>query len=118
MKFTISAILFVLLTSVSFAENVNLFWDSNSEPDVTFYNVYRSDTSGSLYSVIGTVTQTANPMYSDMGVDLTADKFYVVTANNSAGLESGFSNEVSASAVPTATPPGAPTITITITVSP
>ena len=117
-KLFITAILLTLMTAFSFGENVNIFWDSNTEPDVTSYNVYRGDAAGGPYAVINTVPQTANPMYSDTGVDLTTDKFYVVTAVNSAALESPFSNEAQASALPPATPPGAPTVTITITVGP
>lgn len=110
--------LFLLSTGSLLAENVNLFWDSNSEPDVVSYNVYRGDATGGPYAVINTVSQISNPMYSDVGVDLTTDKFYVVTAVNSAALESLFSNEVLASVVPVGTSPGAPTITIIVTVSP
>jgi len=118
MKLIISSILFILFMSFSFAENVNLFWDANTELNVTHYNIHRGDTVGGPYTVIGTSSQASNPMFSDLAVDLTTDKFYVVTALNNAGMESAFSNEVSASSVPPATPPSAPTITITITVSP
>ncbi len=118
MEKIIALVVLVLFLIPAFGENVNIFWDANTEPDVTSYNVYRGDDSGGPYTVINTVPQTANPMYSDAGVDLTTDKFYVVTAVNSGSQESPFSNEAQASALPPATPPSAPTVTITITVSP
>ena len=119
-----TAILLILMTAFSFGEQVNLFWDSvttdiDGNPAlVVFYNVYRGDAAGGPYAVIGTVPQATNPTYLDAGVDLTTDKFYVVTANDNTGQESGFSNEAPASAIPPGTPPSAPTVTITITVSP
>ena len=117
-KLFISAILFTLLTGTSFGWSVNLFWDSNVEPDVTSYNVYRATATGAYGAPIDSVPANPFPSYSDQGhLTGTGPFFYVVTAVNNAGLESAFSNEVSASE-PTATPPNAPTINITITVSP
>ena len=110
--------LLFLFTSPLLAENVNLFWTANSEPDVVSYNVKRGDVSGGPYTTIGSVGQTANPSFTDVSVDLGTDKFYVVTAINNAALESPNSNEATAASIPPGVPPNSPTITITITVSP
>ena len=70
-----------------------LYWDANSEPDIDHYNVYRSPTSGSGYSVIGTAAQSQNPIsFTDPTPASTG--YYVVTAVNTSGSESGFSNEL------------------------
>ncbi len=118
-KLFITTILLTMMTVFSFGETVTLFWDANSEPNVTHYDVFRSDVTGGQYSSVGAVVQGANPFFTDLSVDLSAgDKFYVVRAVNNEGLSSVDSNEVSASGAPVGTPPGAPTITITVTVSP
>ena len=73
--------------------SVPLYWDANGEPNIDFYNVYRSENSGSGYSVIGTAAQGPDPIsYTDTPPLLTG--FYVVTAVNTSGLESGFSDEL------------------------
>ena len=72
---------------------VPLFWDANSEPDLLRYNVYRSLTSGSGYSVIGTTPQAADPISFTDPTPLPTG-YYVVTAVNTSGLESGFSNQL------------------------
>jgi len=72
---------------------VLLEWNANSEPDIDYYNLYRSPTLGSGYSVIGTVPQSPDPVsFTDMTPLLTG--YYVVTAVNTSGLESSFSNEL------------------------
>ena len=72
---------------------VPLYWDANSEPDIDHYNVYRSSTSGSGFSVMGTTSQSPDPVsLTDMTPLSTA--YYVVTSVNDNGLESGFSNEL------------------------
>ncbi len=72
---------------------VLLEWNANSEPDIDHYNLYRSPTLGSGYSVIGTAPQGPDPVsFTDLTPLLTG--YYVVTAVNTEGLESSFSNEL------------------------
>ena len=88
-----------------------LYWDANSEPDIDHYNVYRSPTSGSGYSVIGTAAQSPDPVsFTDLTPLSTG--YYRVTAIDTNGLESGFSNELCVSmevAPPPPPPNNAPT---------
>ncbi len=70
-----------------------LYWDANSEPNIDSYKVYRSLTSGSGYSVIGTTAQGPGPVSFTDTTPLSTG-YYVVTAVNTSGLESGFSNEL------------------------
>ncbi len=69
---------------------VNLSWDAVS--DVTNYNIYRSTTQGSEYTLLG--SSTANS-YTDNDVTNATTYYYVVTAITSTG-ESNYSNEASA----------------------
>ena len=77
------------------SSTIPLYWEANTEPDIDHYNVYRSLTSGFGYSVFGTTSQGADPISF---TDLTplATGYYVVTAVNTNGVESGFSNELCA----------------------
>jgi hypothetical protein len=86
-------------------------WDSNTEPDLAGYRVYRSTTSGVDYAEIssGLITGAS---YNDVGLTNGVTYFYVVCAEDTDGGLSDYSNEVEAT--PSGgggdlTPPGAPT---------
>ncbi len=74
---------------------VALAWIASTTTTVTSYNVYRSTTNGSGYVKIN-----PNPVilfaYTDANVVNGATYFYVTTAVDSNGLESGFSNQATA----------------------
>ena len=72
---------------------VPLYWDANSEPNIDHYNVYRSSISGSSYFVIGLTSQSPDPV-SFTDITPLSRGYYLVTAVNTDGLESGFSNEL------------------------
>lgn len=121
-KKTISVIASLLICLIVgqplFAQTVSLAWDRNTESYCAGYNVYRSAQSGhfSVTNKINTtiLPQTAagtTPTYNDSTVS-AGTYYYTVTAVNTDGLESGYSNEVMANIKnPT---PAAPTgLTIT-----
>ncbi len=70
---------------------VTLNWTDTSP--VTF-NVYRGQVSGGPYS--GVATALTSTSYVDATVASGQTYYYVVTAVNSSGLESAYSNEVQA----------------------
>jgi hypothetical protein len=76
-------------------EIVGLDWDDNSEPDLDGYNVYRSLTSGNGY-IKQNVSLVTLSEYDDDTVTNGIPYFYVVTAVDTNSLESGYSNEDSA----------------------
>jgi hypothetical protein len=80
------------------AHSVSLSWTASTST-VVGYNVYRSTTSGGPYTLI-TSSTVAGTTYTDNGVQAGVTYFYVVTAVDSNGNESAFSNEASVS-VPT-----------------
>jgi fibronectin type 3 domain-containing protein len=85
------------LTATAGDSQVNLNW--TAVDNAASYNVYRSTTSGGPYTKIATgVTGTT---YNDTDVTNGTTYYYVVTAVNSSGTESAYSNE--ASATPKAT---------------
>jgi len=85
--------------SVSFGtssvKNWKLVWDANTEADLAGYNVYWATTSGGYSQInskdVGNVTEC--PLSSLNLPDGTW--YFVVTAYDTSGNESGFSNEVS-----------------------
>lgn len=72
---------------------VNLNWSDNTEPDNAGYRVYRGTSSGGPYFPVGgMVTQSA---YSDSGVTNGIPLYYIVSAEDFSGNESGTTGEVS-----------------------
>jgi fibronectin type 3 domain-containing protein len=72
-----------------------LDWNNNGESDLAGYNVYRSTTSGSGYAKQNSSLLTSSD-YNDPNVSNGTTYYYVVTAVDTVGLESGYSSEVSA----------------------
>jgi len=76
------------------AHQVALTWKASSS-QVIGYRVYRSETSGGSYNALnGTAIAALN--YSDSSVSSGNTYYYVVTAVDSAGAESVYSNQASA----------------------
>ena len=71
--------------------SVTLAWDPNSEPDLEGYRLYCGVQSGNYIRVLD-VGNVTNVTVRDLPVELT--NYFVVTAYNTSGLESGPSNEV------------------------
>jgi hypothetical protein len=74
---------------------VLLYWKRNMELDLAGYNVYRSASSGSGYQKINnSLILAPKHRYTDKKVEKGKTYYYVVTAVNNSGQESGYSNEV------------------------
>jgi hypothetical protein len=74
--------------------SVSLSWTASTSV-VTGYNSYSSTTSGGPYTKL-TTTPVAATTYADTAVQAGQTYYYVVTSVNSSGVESGYSNEISA----------------------
>ena len=104
MKKLIFALLVMLMTAVpSFAADVTLAWDANTESNLAGYRLYyNTDKAGSPYPVKVDVGNILEYTFKDL--DLEANNYwFVATAYSVEGFESGYSNEV------TTKPPGIPT---------
>ena len=95
------------LCSSVWAQSLTLQWDPSPSTDVSGYNLYRSTTSGSGYARVNGALIPATT-FIDSTLQYDTVYYYVCTAVNQAGLESGFSNEVQA---PAQSPPVDPTNT-------
>lgn len=72
--------------------SVDLTWDV--DPDAVSYSIYRGTSpDGSFALLASAITGTA---WSDAGVIAGQTYYYAATATNSAGQESGYSNEAEA----------------------
>jgi hypothetical protein len=75
---------------------IDLTWNKNSETDLNRYYVYRSQVDGGPYTRIGSVSKMTQPKYSDTGLKTATIYFYVVTAIDTAGNQSAYSSQASA----------------------
>jgi fibronectin type 3 domain-containing protein len=74
---------------------VSLTWNRSTSSSVVGYNVYRGTVSGGPYSKINSALE-ASTGYSDASVVAGRTYYYVVTAVDGGGTESGYSNQVKA----------------------
>jgi len=88
----------------TYAQDVTLEWDANTEPDLAGYNVYyKTGSSGPPYNGTG-ATEGNSPIdvgnvtqFTLTGLPDGVTYFFVVTAYNTGDVESDYSNEVSTS---------------------
>jgi len=85
--------------SVTVTHSVSVTWTASNSSNISGYNVYRGTTSGGPYTQINTglVTTTS---YTDNTVVAGQVYYYVATAVNGSGQQSGYSSQVQAT-VPT-----------------
>lgn len=104
MKRLFLAVLFTLLLIpvIASASTVILQWDANTESDLAGYKLYQQVGTNTLpFTQVQTIpkgTQTATVS----ALDPTKTYFFAVTAYNTAGQESSYSNIVSVAAFPKA----------------
>ena len=85
-----------LTLTASSASSATLLWSANADTDLAGYKVYRSTASGTYGAAVATLGQTVTS-YVSSGLQTGTTYFFVITAYDSAGNESPFSNEVSKS---------------------
>lgn len=113
----VAGILLGSLVSVGMAEGVSLrlSWNANTESDLAGYKIYRGSLSGGPYALMGEVGVMAAPSAQVTLADPAPKTFFVVTAFDTSGNESGYSNEASWDPPPPppplvdTTPPAVPT---------
>jgi hypothetical protein len=98
-------------TAVSTSQ-INLDWADSTAPDLSHYNVYRSTTSGSGYTLVA--SNLTNSSYSNAGLAANTTYYYVVKAVDTSGNASANSSQASAKtqAATTQSPYGGSPVTI------
>jgi hypothetical protein len=93
--FTLSAVIFTILLfgipDVRAAE-ITLAWDQNSESDIAGYRIYYGQESG-IYTNVVDIGNYTSCVIADLEDGETY--YFVATAYNTSGYESGYSNEIS-----------------------
>jgi fibronectin type 3 domain-containing protein len=74
--------------------SASLSWTGSKTTGVVGYNVYRGTASGGPYAQVGSLD--AGLTYMDSAVSAGQTYYYVVTAVDSTGAESVFSNQAQA----------------------
>lgn len=86
-------------SATSSSHSVDLSWTASTTTTVSGYKVYRSSLSGGPYTSLDTNPVTST-IFTDLNVAAGSTYYYVVTAVDSAGTESSYSNQATA-VVPT-----------------
>jgi len=76
------------------SETATLSWNASVGPDLAGYKIYQATASGAFGAPIATTTMDVTS-HNVTGLEAGTTYFFVVTAYNSDGAESSFSNEVS-----------------------
>jgi hypothetical protein len=71
--------------------SVLLSWNASESPTLSYYNLYRGTVSGGPYPVVTAVGLVTS--YIDSNVQAGESYYYVVTAVDTSGAESAYSNE-------------------------
>jgi len=106
------------LAPAGYAVDVTLGWDANSETDLAGYKIYYGAGQGGPYNGAGStdgaspiivplsiLTNPIGPQFTVHGLPADGTHYFVVTAYDTEGLESGYSNEVFTQPSPTPPPP-------------
>ena len=104
--FFIAVVLLMVGSGVAFGENIKLVWDANSETDLAGYKIYSSLVDGGPYTELQDVGNTTE-LELDMAGKPDGTIYYVATAYDLRGNESGYSNQ--AFYAVDHTPPASPT---------
>lgn len=102
------ALLSALIPATHADQSVTLAWDPNPEPDVAGYIVYFGNASRNYPYQTNVGNVTTATVY---GLQEGLTYFFAITATNTSGLESDFSNEVT-NAVPQDVTNSVPTISV------
>lgn len=87
-------VLDVTVSSVSYSK-LGLSWIANTEPDISYYNIYRSTSSGFVPAASNRIATSTVNSFNDNGVAPSTTYYYVVSAVDTSGNEGLPSSEVS-----------------------
>jgi hypothetical protein len=108
-RLLILAILACAVTAQAATVELNFAWDANTEPDLDLYTLHRGTTSGGPYTAVLDIDAPAVSTAYNLTGNYGQTFFFVLTASDTTGNRSGYSNQVSYTLVaPDTTPPAAP----------
>ncbi len=104
-KLLLTLVFLFFFCSTTWAAQVTIAWNPNTESDLAGYKVYYGSVTGTYDTSVDVGNKTN---YTILGIVSGQGYFIAVTAYDTSGNESGYSNEISYSAIDV-TPPNAPT---------
>ena len=98
-KLVLIILAILLITTNVLAGSVTLEWAPNTEPDLVGYKVYTRTNTNDSHTLLEDIpctnlTDINDPTYTNTNLPDGVFNYFVVTAYDSEGLESEFSNEV------------------------
>jgi hypothetical protein len=102
---SLALVLLLLVATPSFARTVTLSWTASTAADVAGYRVYQTTTSGVYTYGAATAVGSTVPgttTFQVTGLPNTGPIYFVVTAYDTSGLESGPSNQIVGAVTPPA----------------
>jgi hypothetical protein len=93
---------------------LQFFWDANTEADIAGYNIRRSASADGPFAVLNEnlLPASPNPTYTDQNLTNNETYFYVITAVDDVGNESGYSTPGSGTPPTSMWPPAPPLIVL------
>ena len=104
-KYLIPIFILLFASTAMAATDVSFRWDANTESDLAGYRLYRGTLSGGPYTMVDIEIAAQDTTCTDTSVSDGA-YFWVLTAFDTEGLESGYS--VEATDILDSTPPNPP----------
>ncbi|NIT60107.1 MAG: T9SS type A sorting domain-containing protein [Aliifodinibius sp.] len=92
-RFIVTIYFFCLGQTHGFAQSVQLVWSPSNSQNISYYGIYRTTNIDSSFILINTVNHP-DSTYIDQAVQFGSQYYYVATAVDVFGNESGFSNMV------------------------
>jgi len=89
-KLSLILIIVFLFAGMSFAKDITFLWDANTEADLAGYRFYHGGSPG----VYDDFIDVGNVTTYTVSIEEDCNCYFAVTAYDTAGNESGFSNEV------------------------
>lgn len=97
------AVLVLSMSAFAGQKNLEFAWEQTLSPDLLKWNLYYSETAGGPYTLLTNIVYTGDPgpqFASDPIIFTSPDGqvvayYFVLTAEDASGNESGYSNEVS-----------------------
>ena len=99
MKTLLFLFLFLSMSVCAFATDVSLQWDPNTETDLAGYRVYMG-TNTNKPELFVKLKETTSPQAMISSLDPSRSYSFAVTAFNTSGMESAYSNIVTIPAAP------------------
>jgi hypothetical protein len=96
----LACVLITAFATTAHSQSAVVAWDPNSEPDIAGYRIYRSELLGTYPPVSLNNGLTTSTSFTDYTPQNGRTYYYVITAMNSVGMESDYSDAITVTIPP------------------